>query len=63
MELVLFDGCSCDERDFEFAQMHGLILLKSFKMKGEGAFTGDGMHYNSGIIDGLYNEDAKKENY
>lgn len=50
-----------DERDFEFAQMHGLDIVEVIQNEGEGAFTGDGMHYNSGIIDGLYNEDAKKK--
>ena len=50
-----------DERDFEFAQIHGLDIVEVIQGEAEGAFTGDGMHYNSGIIDGLYNEDAKKK--
>ena len=50
-----------DERDFEFAQMHGLDIVEVIQNDGEGAFIGDGMHYNSGIIDGLYNEDAKQK--
>ncbi len=50
-----------DERDFEFAQIHGLDIVEVIQGESEGAFTGDGMHYNSGIIDGLYNEDAKKK--
>ncbi|MEF3693150.1 MAG: leucine--tRNA ligase [Acholeplasmataceae bacterium] len=50
-----------DERDFEFAQIHGLDIVEVIQGEALGAFTGDGMHYNSGIIDGLYNEDAKKK--
>jgi len=48
-----------DERDFEFAQVHGLDMIEVIKGDAEGAFTGDGIHYNSGIVDGLYNEEAK----
>ena len=48
-----------DERDFEFAQTHGLDIVEVVSGEAEGAFTGDGLHYNSGIIDGLYNEEAK----
>jgi len=49
-----------DERDFEFAQMHGLDIIEVIKGDGEeGVFVGDGIHYNSGIVDGLHNEDAK----
>ncbi|MFA5525820.1 MAG: leucine--tRNA ligase [Acholeplasmataceae bacterium] len=48
-----------DERDFEFAQTHGLDIVEVIQGEAEKAFTGDGIHYNSGIIDGLYNEDAK----
>ncbi len=47
-----------DERDFEFAQVHGLDIVEVIQGESEGAFTGDGIHFNSGIIDGLYNEDA-----
>lgn len=48
-----------DERDFEFAQIHGLDIVEVIQGEAEGAYTGDGIHYNSGIIDGLYNEEAK----
>lgn len=50
-----------DERDFEFAQVHGLDMIEVIKGDAEGAFIGDGIHYNSGIIDGLNNEDAKQK--
>ena len=50
-----------DERDFEFAQLHGLDIVEVIQGESEGAYTGDGIHYNSGIIDGLYNEDAKSK--
>jgi len=48
-----------DERDFEFAQIHGLDIVEVIQGEAEGAYTGDGIHYNSGIIDGLNNEEAK----
>lgn len=48
-----------DDRDFEFAQIHGLDIVEVIQGESEKAFTGDGIHYNSGIIDGLYNEEAK----
>ncbi len=50
-----------DERDYEFAQTFGLDMIEVIRGEAEGAFTGDGIHYNSGIIDGLYNEDAKQK--
>ncbi|OHE31281.1 MAG: leucine--tRNA ligase, partial [Tenericutes bacterium GWC2_39_45] len=50
-----------DERDFEFAQIHGLDIVEVIQGGADGAFTGDGLHFNSGIIDGLYNEDAKSK--
>ncbi len=50
-----------DERDFEFAQKHGLDIVEVIQSDETGAYTGDGIHYNSGIIDGLYNEDAKQK--
>ena len=51
-----------DERDFEFAQTHGLDIIEVIKNETDrGAFIGDGLHYNSGIIDGLYNDDAIKK--
>ena len=50
-----------DERDFEFAQIHGCDIVEVVQGEADGAFTGDGIHFNSGIIDGLYNKDAKKK--
>ena len=51
-----------DERDFEFAQAHGLDIIEVIKNETDGgAFIGDGMHYNSGLIDGLYNDEAIKK--
>ena len=49
-----------DERDFEFANTHGLDIIEVIKGESDTAFTGDGIHYNSGIINGLNNEEAKK---
>ncbi len=48
-----------DERDFEFAQIHGLDIFEVVQGGTEGAYVGDGIHFNSGIIDGLYIEEAK----
>jgi leucyl-tRNA synthetase len=48
-----------DERDFEFAQTHGLDIVEVVQGESDKAYTGDGIHFNSGIIDGLRNEEAK----
>lgn len=48
-----------DDRDFDFSQTHGLDIVEVIQGESEKAYTGDGIHYNSGIIDGLYNEEAK----
>jgi leucyl-tRNA synthetase len=50
-----------DDRDFEFAQIHGLDIVEVIMGESNKAFTGDGIHFNSGIIDGLYNDDAIKK--
>jgi leucyl-tRNA synthetase len=50
-----------DERDYEFAQTFGLDMVEVIRGDADGAFTGDGIHYNSGIIDGLYNDEAKQK--
>lgn len=50
-----------DERDFEFAQIHGLDIIEVVQGGSEGAYVGDGIHFNSGIIDGLYNDEAKEK--
>ena len=51
-----------DERDFEFANVHGLDIIEVIKGDdiSDVAYTGDGIHYNSGVINGMNNEDAKK---
>ncbi len=48
-----------DERDFEFAQIHGLDIVEVVQGGTEGAYVGDGIHFNSGIIDGYHNDEAK----
>ncbi|CCV63974.1 Leucyl-tRNA synthetase [Alteracholeplasma palmae J233] len=50
-----------DDRDFEFAQKYGLDIIEVIKNAEDKAFTGDGIHFNSGILDGLNNEDAKNK--
>ncbi|MCU0104484.1 leucine--tRNA ligase [Acholeplasma vituli] len=49
-----------DERDYAFALKHGLDIVKVIESDEEGCFTGDGVHINSGIINGLNNESAKE---
>ena len=49
-----------DERDYEFAVKHGLDIVKVIESDELGCFTGDGVHINSGIINGLNNEAAKE---
>ncbi len=48
-----------DERDYEFAMKYGLEIIEVIKGGTEGAFEGDGIHHHSGILDGLYNDEAK----
>ena len=54
-----------DDRDHEFAVKFGLKMIEVIKApadwKGEGAFCGDGVAVNSGIIDGLPTPEAKKK--
>ncbi|MDD2805992.1 MAG: leucine--tRNA ligase [Elusimicrobiales bacterium] len=54
-----------DDRDHEFAVKFGLKIIEVLKApadwKGEGAFCGDGVAVNSGIIDGLPTPEAKKK--
>ena len=47
-----------DERDFEFAQEFGLDIIEVIQSSTDDVYTGDGIHFNSGIIDGLNNEQA-----
>ena len=49
-----------DERDFEFAQKFNLEIVPVIDGDNDmtKAYTGDGVHINSGILDGLNKEDA-----
>jgi leucyl-tRNA synthetase len=49
-----------DERDWEFAKVFGLPIVEVLKGGdvSQEAFTGDGPHVNSGILDGLGKEEA-----
>lgn len=49
-----------DERDYEFATQFNLPIIEVVAGGdlSEGAYTGDGVHVNSGFIDGLNNEEA-----
>ncbi len=53
-----------DERDFAFATAHGLPIVRTIEppqgFEG-GAYSGDGVHINSGFLDGLSVEVAKKK--
>ncbi len=53
-----------DERDFEFAQLHGLPVVRTTEppegFEG-GAWTGDGRKINSGFLDGLHVDGAKEK--
>ncbi len=50
-----------DERDFAFAQAHGLAVVRTVEAPDgvEGAYNGDGRHINSGFLDGLHVAPAK----
>lgn len=49
-----------DERDWEFAKQFGLPIVEVVQGGNveESAYTGDGKHVNSGLINGLHNEEA-----
>jgi leucyl-tRNA synthetase len=49
-----------DQRDWEFAKKFDLPIIEVLKGGDieQEAFTGDGIHVNSGILDGLNKEDA-----
>jgi len=51
-----------DERDFSFATKFGLPIIEvvSGGTISEAAYTGDGPHVNSGFLDGLETDDAKR---
>lgn len=50
-----------DQRDWDFAAAHGLPVVRTIQpppeFEGE-AYTGDGVHINSGFLDGLGKEEA-----
>jgi leucyl-tRNA synthetase len=51
-----------DERDFEFAKVHGLSVVRTVQPPASfdgDAYTGDGVHVNSGFLDGLDVANAK----
>ena len=51
-----------DERDFAFAAVHGLPVIRTTQPPeghGEGPYSGEGPHINSGFMDGLNVADAK----
>ncbi len=49
-----------DQRDYEFAKKYGLEIIPVLEGGNldEEAFEGDGLHINSGFLDGLNKEDA-----
>jgi len=52
-----------DERDFAFAKVHGLPIVRTIETPADfedGAYSGDGLHINSGFMDGMDVETAKK---
>jgi leucyl-tRNA synthetase len=54
-----------DQRDWEFAKEHGLEIIPTVKRPGGWeeiqAYTGDGLKINSGFLDGLTVEAAKRK--
>lgn len=51
-----------DERDYEFAKKHNLPIIQVIEGDiSSCAYEGDGKHINSDFINGLYNEESKKE--
>lgn len=50
-----------DERDYEFALKFGLDIIEVIKTNEDIPYTKDGIHYNSGIIDGLNNAEASEK--
>ncbi|NNN03035.1 MAG: leucine--tRNA ligase [Acidimicrobiaceae bacterium] len=51
-----------DERDWAFAEVHGLPIVRTVAAPEghEGPFAGDGVHVNSGFLDGLEVAPAKE---
>ena len=53
-----------DERDYAFAQVHGLPIVRTIATPDDfegGAYSGDGLHINSGFLDGLDVPTAKEQ--
>jgi len=53
-----------DERDYAFAQVHNLPVVRTIAPPDDfegGAFSGDGLHINSGFLDGLDVPTAKEK--
>src|SRR5438552_2990430 len=53
-----------DERDWEFAQQHGLPVIPTVKRPAGwtgGAYAGEGVKINSGFLDGLTTAEAKRK--
>ncbi|HET8578897.1 MAG TPA: leucine--tRNA ligase [Methylomirabilota bacterium] len=54
-----------DQRDWEFAKQHGLDIVPTVKRPAgweeNQAYTGDGVKINSGFLDGLTVEEAKRK--
>ncbi|HMB85508.1 MAG TPA: leucine--tRNA ligase, partial [Methylomirabilota bacterium] len=54
-----------DQRDWDFAKAHGLPIVATVKRPGgwreDQAYTGDGVKINSGFLDGLPIEEAKRK--
>ena len=51
-----------DERDFAFARVHGLPVVRTIEPPeghGEGAYSGQGAHFNSGFMNGMDVASAK----
>ena len=48
-----------DERDYEFAKKYGIDIIQVLEGDmSNGAYTGDGIHINSGFLNGLNKKDA-----
>lgn len=50
-----------DERDFDFAKKYDLPIRRIIESAEDLPYTGDGVHINSGFLDGLNVPDAKKK--
>ena len=51
-----------DERDYEFATKYGIEVIQVLDSNGEALpYVGDGLHINSGFLDGLNKVDAIKK--